>query len=47
MQKADCDGLRIECAFTLEEAKYICGLDKEVDFTNNDITAIDRYLPLI
>ena len=30
MQKTDCDGLRIECAFTAEEAKYICGLDKEV-----------------
>ena len=30
MQKTDCDGLRIECAFTVEEAKYICGLDKEV-----------------
>ena len=23
MQKTDCDGLRIECAFTAEEAKYI------------------------
>ena len=30
MQKTDCDGLRIECAFTVEEAKYICGLDKDV-----------------
>ncbi len=30
MQKADCDGLRIECAFSVEEAKFICGLEKEV-----------------
>lgn len=30
MQKTDCDGLRIECAFTVEEAKYICGLEKEM-----------------
>ena len=31
MQKTNCDGLRIECAFTAEEAKYICGLEKEVN----------------
>ena len=30
MQKTSCDGLRIECSFSVEEAKHICGLEKEV-----------------
>ena len=30
MQKTSCDGLRIECSFSVEEAKHICSLEKEV-----------------
>ena len=49
MQKTDCDGLRIECAFTAEEAKYICGLDKEVSnflwiYYSNDFHCISDNL---
>ena len=44
MQKTDCDGLRIECAFTAEEAKYICGLDKEVSNLSTQMVFIECNL---
>ena len=43
MEKTNCDGDRLKCAFTVEEAKYICGLDKEVRFP----ILLLKFLPIL